>query len=238
MSPQRRLERTYREFKRRALPTRVADSGWLVGPDLIHIHDDYLKSKHKIAIIGQQVHGWYYDFPEFLREWPISEAVKEYTRFDYAHDKREPECLRTPFWKFFHDIRRAAYGDDAESHCTVLWTNAIKFVTKRGSDSVIWEGFSRAEPAIRIQGELLLTELRIARPKVCIFVTGPDFDFLLERYFPGLQRRRVARFKEHVLARLVHPALPLRSFRTYHPQYLVRRGLRSKVFNALCRELW
>ena len=71
---------------------------------------------------------------------------------------------------------------------------------------------------------LLCDAFALLKPKVCLFFTGPDFDDRLRHTFHGLVYQPVAEWSERVLARLVHPALPANTFRTYYPNYLRRSG--------------
>ena len=199
----------------------------LSGPDLICIDDDYLKSTSKIAIIGQQTNGWDYTFPEFITDWEVIDAIEAYKKFDYAID-----YPASPFWDFFHKIRTLQNGLNSNRR-TVLWTNLVKFVTC-DQESILSKPFCNA--ALVIQDEMLKTELRLAAPKTCIFVTGPDYDYIIERYYPGVLFQSIsAPVRE--FAKLVHPDLPEKSYRCYHPKYLRLSGLWEPVIATLTNEL-
>jgi hypothetical protein len=72
-------------------------------------------------------------------------------------------------------------------------------------------------------GWCLTEEIRILQPTAVVFFSGPNYDEALRDEFPGLQfagvdeRRYARRF-----AKVIHNSLPDRSFRSYHPGYLVR----------------
>jgi hypothetical protein len=244
MTPHQQLERFYDTLKARA-PADPGRFSWLLGPDLICLDDQYLNSNPRIAIVGQEVRDWYYSYPEFLAgNWDycyvaaektsLHKAIAEYRGFDFAFSKSEP-LQHTPFWRFFHELRESSFPSERDAHRKVLWTNLVKFVTKHGS--LLQMPYPKAEEAIQLQDDILTTELRIAKPEVCIFVTGPDFDCLLRRYFRGLKFERL-NLPERAFARLVHPQLPEHSYRTYHPNYLSRnRKLRKQVLNILAQQL-
>jgi hypothetical protein len=182
------------------------------------------------------VGSWYYTYPEFVRDWTVAEAQKEYRGFDFAHSKEEPGYLRTPFWRFFHEVRELAFPRQTDRYRKVLWTNLVKFVARDRTSITEWP-FGKAEPVIQLQEHVLKTELRIAAPDVCIFVTGPHLDCLLSRYFPALEFRRLD-LPKRKFARLLHPQLPRNSYRTYHPNHVSRKpSLRAAVFRMLRREL-
>jgi hypothetical protein len=89
-----------------------------------------------------------------------------------------------------------------------------------------------------IQKDLLVTELNIAKPDICLFVTGPNYDFILERYYPKIKFKELG-LPVRQFAKLIHPQLPLRSYRMYHPNYLNwdRKGRWEMTFQILAREL-
>jgi hypothetical protein len=253
MTAQQKLERFYDTLKARA-PADAGRFSWLLGPDLIRLDDQYLHSSPRVAIIGQEVHDWYYNYPQFLAgRWEyyyaepsttgvVRRAVAEYQGFDFGFSEKEP-LQGTPFWQFFHEVRKQAFPSEPDAHRKVLWTNLVKFVAKDGSLLKQKMRYHEVEEAIQLQDDLVATELRIANPEVCIFVTGPSFDCILRRYFPGLRFEQLplagarTRLDEREFARLVHRRLPPNSYRTYHPNHLRRGKLWDKVFQILSQEL-
>lgn len=229
MTPREQLANFYNVLKARA-PVNCAEYSDLRGPDLIWLDDEYLNSSPRIVIIGKQQDGWDYNYPEFVSGWSISDAIDVYRKFDFG-----VRYHATPFWNFFHSVRRSAFPNECDARRKVLWTNLIKFVASDKS-SILLKPY--CEAAFQLQQDVLTTELKIAEPSICIFVTGPNYDSVLEGYYDGVQ------FEKHDLpvrqfARLVHPNLPQHSYRIYHPNYLNRDRDRrwNKVFHILSREL-
>jgi len=244
---QRQLERFYNVLKARA-PADIERFSWLHGPDLICLHNQYLNSNPRLVIIGQEVHEWYYNYREFVAGvWEfyyanstskscVKKAIAEYQGFDFAYSDEEPGYRRTPFWKFFHTVREFAFPTERNAHQKVLWTNLIKFVTKNGS--LLKKPYPEAEEAIQLQEDVLITELKIAKPHVCIFVTGPDYDCILKRYFRGVKFITMHGLNDQLFAKLAHKDLPHHSYRTYHPGYLRRQKKKwDQVLRILRREL-
>lgn len=83
MTPREELTDFYNSLKARA-PTNLSAYSDLVGPDLIWLDDEYLSSSPRIAIVGQQVDGWDYNYPAFVSEWSVAEAIAAYREFDFA----------------------------------------------------------------------------------------------------------------------------------------------------------
>lgn len=253
MTAQQKLERFYDTLKAHA-PADPGRFSWLLGPDLIRLDDQYLHSSPRVAIVGQEVHDWYYNYAQFLAgRWEcyyaepttkgrVRKAVAEYQGFDFGFSEKEP-LQGTPFWQFFHEVRKRAFPSEPDAHRKVLWTNLVKFVTKDGSLLKQKMPYHEVEEVIQLQDDLVTTELRIANPEVCLFVTGPDFDCILRRYFPGLRFEQLplagarTQLDERKFARLVHRRLPPNSYRTYHPNYLRQRKLWDQVFQILSQEL-
>ncbi|MBI3799168.1 MAG: hypothetical protein HY268_19670 [Deltaproteobacteria bacterium] len=229
MTAREELTVFYNSLKVRA-PAELSGYSNLVGPDLIWLDDEYLNSCPRIAIVGQQVDGWDYKYPEFVSEWSVPDAIASYREFDFAAND-----YSSPFWQFCHKVRVSAFPSEPEARRKVLWTNLIKFVAS-DRRPILWKPY--AEEALRLQEDILTTELTIAKPNVCLFVTGPNFDSVLERYFQGV-RFEALDLPVRQFAQLVHPRLPRHSYRTYHPNYLNRdrKERWDKVLQILSREL-
>jgi hypothetical protein len=60
-------------------------------------------------------------------------------------------------------------------------------------------------------------------PDLCVFLTGPNYDWIIETTFSGVSFEPIGDLQERVLAKVNHPALQ-NAYRTYHPGYLWRSG--------------
>jgi hypothetical protein len=231
MTPREELADFYNSLKVRA-PANFAEYSDLLGPDLIWLDDEYLNASPRIVIIGQEQKGWDYSYPEFVSEWSVTEAIAVYREFDFGVNYHA-----SPFWQFFHAVRQSTFPNEGHARRKVLWTNLVKFVSA-DSTSVLWKPYREA--ALQLQQDVLTTELEIAKPDICLFVTGPNYDPVLERYFDGVQFEQLEPdLPVRQYARLKHPNLPGHSYRIYHPNYLNRDRNRrwNRVFHILSREL-
>jgi hypothetical protein len=118
-------------------------------------------------------------------------------------------------------------GRDARR--AILWSNLFR---------VDWNGRSVLKAEQRVldkitsaQRNILRDEIAILQPGSVVFLTGPGYDFELKAEFGGIKFHDVDGVPANVLARLAHPDLPFKSFRTYHPTYLRR----SKQWDVLGR---
>lgn len=94
------------------------------------------------------------------------------------------------------------------------WSSISKFAHNYKRASGIYE------QSIATVDNVLLDEVRVLDPSVCLFLTGPDFDTRVINIFKGVKYREVPGHKIRALARLDHPSLPSASFRSYHPNFL------------------
>jgi hypothetical protein len=84
--------------------------------------------------------------------------------------------------------------------------------------------------------ELLRTEIEILQPTSVIFFTGPDYDHILEHYYSDIKYEAIL-LPTRSFAKLHHPQLPVKSYRTYHPRALSQQKLWENVFSILGQEL-
>ncbi len=74
-----------------------------------------------------------------------------------------------------------------------------------------------------MQAGLLAGEIRLLKPQIVIFFTGPHYDDELIDAFPDATLLSLLPRRDAREAALVHSAaLPACSIRTYHPTYLQR----------------
>lgn len=182
------------------------DSG-LSWPHLITIQDSYLKTQHRTMIVGQQTHGWCQEFGRLSGNVPVDRIPRVYDDF-FGGCK-----YGTPFFSAADKLQRLINAEsDGRSF---IWTNLVKIDQGRG----------RPRPGVEDAISslcMLQEEIKITQPHVVVFLTGPSYDKRLGDTFPGLTFDAVDSMCLRVLARVRHEMLPVKSFRTYHPNYLQR----------------
>jgi hypothetical protein len=70
------------------------------------------------------------------------------------------------------------------------------------------------------QKGLLTEELSLLSSNACIFLTGPDYDSIIEMAFADVVFQEFDATPVRELARLHSTSLPLHAYRTYHPTHL------------------
>jgi hypothetical protein len=100
----------------------------------------------------------------------------------------------------------------------LLWNNIVK-IGKNGDkgrpeDSIIdWQ-----KPAL----DFIIDEIKAAQPDIVIFFTGPNYDDLLQAIFKDITFNSISTRSTRELSIVTSDSLPLRSIRTYHPNFLWR----------------
>jgi hypothetical protein len=78
-------------------------------------------------------------------------------------------------------------------------------------------------------------EVKILKPDIILFLTGPDYDDAIRDNFGETVYSPVPPYSERQLAKLSIPSIGF-AFRTYHPNYLWRNDINS-YFNAIVENI-
>jgi hypothetical protein len=192
----------------------------------------------KLLIVGQETRHWAYspseigepdepigNFWEFSRAKHGVVAMRKLYRW-YAMGRVYPK-LNSPFWRGFRAIDATING----AADTALWTNVFK-VNVNGS---VMKNCRAADVSAlqRAQKGLLAGEIAILKPDIVIFLSGPRYDSAIRCEFPDMKISTFSRrLPESSVGVVRAEGLPLRTVRTYHPEYLQRSrqlGLLSEI---------
>ena len=175
----------------------------MAGPFLMSPNETYNKQENPLLIIGQETKGWHYYDNDYEKQ------MLEYENFNVGID-----YFSSPFWNVIRKTEKAIGNEPYSS----AWSNVSKFDLNEG------RSFGEAEIAISSLDDILLHEIGIVQPKVCIFFTGPDFDWRIRKIFKGIKFLEIENHELRAFSQLKHLDLPEMSFRSYHPNYLRRSG--------------
>ncbi len=178
----------------------------LHGPFLMSPNSIYDKQKLPLLIIGQETYGWDKNIDD------LSKQMDSYEKFNVAEN-----YYSSPFWNIARKTEKAL-GNEQYS---CAWTNISKYDGDGG------RAYGEYEIAISTLDDLLIDEIQITQPKVCLFFTGPAFDNRLKTTFENIEFIEQQGWTTRQLCRLKHPCLPEHSFRAYHPNFLRRSGFES-----------
>lgn len=192
----------------------LAGHGALSSPLLVELPPAYTQGPHRLMVVGQETNGWRGHLWKGVQGEPgkvadlVAELLGTYRGFERGRHYRS-----SPFWRCAHQIQGLLNpGVDLYGF---LWSNLLK--VDQGQDRP-----SRVVEDSILRHRMLPKEVELAAPSVVVFFTGPEYDEVLRKTFPGAVLEQVPHEKPRLLARVRHEALPQHSYRTYHPGYLVR----------------
>lgn len=175
------------------------------GPLLISCWEEqYLQSKHKLMIFGQEPYGWLDDYMYTADD--VDNWMKHYQDFRLGEDYGKV------FWKWAHIINRMINGED---NYNFVWSNVNKFCSGDGPGRPCKEVLENEKKHFNVSSE----EIRILQPEICIFLSGPKYDVDLKKDFVDLQTEQFGDYPINEVARLISKDLPQNSYRLYHPRY-------------------
>jgi len=187
------------------------------GPLLISPNEKYAKQPFPFLAVGQETNGWR-TFTDIVSEEECKKMMSEYEDFNVC-EKSYP----SPFWNFIRKIEKAL-GNES---CSCAFSNISKYDYENGRPDAIHEKI------FSVVDSLLLEEINIVKPKICLFFTSYQFDYRLKNIFEQIEFIETGAFDIYKLCRLKHPNLPALSFRTYHPGFLQRCGMKESVINFI-----
>ena len=227
----------YRELRDRAAhlpPTLVPRLGC---PFLICPRNEWPNAMHRILIVGQEPWWWGFEAGHGYN-WPYNPiwTLADFIRYDHSpkalmdayrettYEIEPDDNQGAPFARALNDFR-----EPPEPHGTieVINTNLIRsrlFTDDRQGEGVCM--YNAPPDELRNiqnwQGDCLTREVEMLNPTAVIFLTGPYYNQILLDQFRGTRLMLVGNLDRRKCAQILHASLPSRSFRTYHPKFLVR----------------
>lgn len=193
-----------------------------------------------VFFVGQETCGWggnsetvgmsYESFlKDSVREYRMMEAQSDFIVNRYERSRHKG----SPLWRAFREIVQVS--DDADAAYRPFLRSNIMACDYEGHSFLNCLSAKEENEFIEFSKQKFLGELTILKPKFCLLFTGPDYDFVLERYF-GLSQnwknvdiRSLKECSEPNEESLVYVKTfdwsGIRFIRTYHPGYLQRKSL-------------
>jgi hypothetical protein len=200
----------------------------LHGPFLVSAFNEFRDSPQKILYVGQETYGWI-PFKKLLGypDDSVKELKKLYEDFDFAQTSK---ARRSPFWRFHRDLVLKL----GLHYRSLLWSNLVRFDMENSkplSRSIIGQSYEKL--IMKAQHGMLRNEIEEHRIEKVIFLTGPNYDFILKQEFTECQFVRInAGYSERELCSVVTKDYPnIKMIRTYHPAYLVRSRKYNDILN-------
>lgn len=184
----------------------------LSGPFLMSPKKEFHLQPLPLLVIGQETNGWSYFVEDPLRQ------MQTYENYEVGKN-----YSNTALWNTVRKIENVL----GNKPCSCEWSNLSRFDLYGG------RSHGRYQKAIAVLDNLLHDEVKIVRPQMCLFFTGPNLDIRIERVFKGLRLEPQSGWEPNQLCRLVHSSLPPLTFRSYHPRFLRLKSLESSFIDFI-----
>ena len=197
---------------------------WLVFHALC-IPYNYEKMKYKILIVGQENNGWGFTDDARLSMFD----TLDFLNICNMHDNMPIFDFPYKFCKSINNLE-----DIKDSKKTYFaWVNLREFSFDEEPRTLLNE---EAQSIIDNEFNILEEEIKIIKPDIVLFLTGPNYDNYIINQLKGVEFKAVENYHIRQFARVEHEALPKNSFRIYHPSYLRRSGLENEYLERLKKE--
>lgn len=187
------------------------------GPFLINPwNEEYINSKYKIMIIGKQTDGWTW---EENTDIPVDELIDNSLQL-YKGYKNGSEDTGRMFWRAFYKIVSGLQEDG--NRLSAIWGNLWKYDQYNYIEEKVLSPTPSFRDAIIKEFNILEKEIEICNPDAVVFFTSNQFDYDLERQLHGIKFESFNNdYSIGEFAKCSHSSLPKKSYRTYHPDYLL-----------------
>ena len=187
---------------------------------------NYEKMKYKILIVGQENDGWGIE---------DNARLSMFATLDFLNSKDDND--RRPFFSFPYKFCKSINNleDIKDSKKTYFtWVNLREFSFDETPKTSLGK---EAQSMIDNEFNILEEEIKIINPDIVLFLTGPDYDFDIEKQLKGVVFKTVENYHIREFARVEHEALPKNSFRIYHPNRIrfIKEGYK-KYLESLKKE--
>jgi len=184
---------------------------------------EFVSADIRVMIYGQETNNW---FGEFNSDIPIT-----LNNYDTFINKGECWSYGGQFWNGVARFITKIKEKYPEKKIEIVSNNIVKIgkLNEKGfPPKYIYE-------IERSHFNVIPEELKIIKPNVVIFFTGPNYDSVITDNFGKLEFETVSGFSSRWLSKVNLTDVEF-AFRTYHPNYLWRNNI-DKTFNAIIEEI-
>lgn len=181
---------------------------------------NYLNSDYKVLYVGKETNCWY-NMQERERDGLLSSITqkKEYLTklLNLYYTFNLGQHYNTAIITFYRILLNKLKG--THGNVGILWTNLLRhdyFRNGRSSNNgkVPWE----VEQQISYNRNFIFRkEIEILKPDAIVFVTGPNYDYILENSYEGIEKKPVENYLIREACTMKHPILPGKCIRVTHP---------------------
>ena len=206
----------------------------LSAPFLMQASLGYVNNPDKsVFIVGQESHGWGgnsigFSYSSFLKTNNREQIMME-NQTDFVVDQYERNSSKgKPLWEAIRNIIHISNDYEMPSQ-PYLWANLM--ASDYDGGSFIKKLSTKEEISfVEFSKKKFIGEISILKPKICILLTGPDYDFVVEKFFnlpsdwKNTDIRSLKECSDPSMSDLIYVKTFVwngcRFFRTYHPRHL------------------
>jgi hypothetical protein len=194
-------------------------------PLLIHIEkeDEFRSSDIKVMICGQEANSWYGEFNNSM------EPLQSY--YNGFFNRGDCWSYGDQFWNGFRKFWTMLENRFPDKKINYIWNNIVK-IGKSNDKGFPPEYIYEIE---RNYFSILKDEIKIIKPNIILFLTGPNYDRVITDVFGHLQYNAIPPFSERSLSLIELKEVDF-TFRTYHPNFLWRNNIEN-FFSVIINEI-
>lgn len=179
----------------------------------------YHKADTKMMIVGQETNDW---------EGIFGRHSIESLQYVYKNFMIEDSySVKSTFWRYMQNWSKLIETGTPNGTASIVWNN----IYKMGRVSEIGKPNNKIQLITKKHFNVFEEELKILKPDIVLFLTGPNYDNALQSFLPEIKLHKIEEGAERQIVRCKHQALPKLAYRTYHPGYLNRLTPGNKPFH-------
>jgi hypothetical protein len=199
-------------------------------PLFIKSNSGYENADIKLLIFGKETNGWSNEKNKvYGSDVTLIEILNAYDNF---FNKKECYKRKSNFWPRIREFINILQEKNENEKIDYLWNNIVKM-------AYYWKvGFPDFYEDIvkKYLNKIIIKEIEILKPDYLLFFTGPTYDFVLDDIFENPTKEKIGKFSEREICRVKIKNVK-GSFRTYHPNYLIRSGLFYKITKEIINNI-
>jgi hypothetical protein len=203
-------------------------------PLFLQANERYMNADIKLLIFGQETNRWNGIYGRGISVECITSVYDGFFNSGncYIHGGQ--------FWNGIKHVMELLREKNKGKKIDFLWNNIVKMGYNGKGKKFPYKFYENIiKPHLN---NLIIKEIEILKPDFILFLTGPDYDHVLNDIFGNPQRKSVDGFTEEQLCEIVIPNVK-KSIRTYHPHSLCRKGKKDmdnyyeKIINEITEKI-
>jgi len=201
------------------------------GPFLVKCSEsNYFFAGKKIVFVGQENNGWTSSIKLPVTEnYILSELMNEYEKLKFGLEQQ-----RRPIFGVMHKIISRCNLDYNSCMYLNIWKYCSFVLDKNGKRKGI-KPVNKLKEITEKTNQLIHYELKILKPHVVVFFTGPSYDGNIRKNIGDVEFKVYLNYKKNVMSELSFKDFNFRAIRCYHPSYMRRIGKESIFIDEITK---